>query len=52
MASNAPFNSKPDRYKRGILYSQKYDVRQMNDSEVDKDLKAALDSYQDFARDV
>jgi hypothetical protein len=50
LASNAPFNSKPDRYKRGILYSRKYDVRQMIDSEVDEDLKEALDSYQDFAR--
>jgi hypothetical protein len=35
LASNTPFNSKPDRYKRGILYSRKYDVRQMIDSEVE-----------------
>lgn len=50
LASNAPFNSKPDRYKRGILYSRKYDVRQMIDSEVDADLKDALDAYQNYAR--
>lgn len=50
LALNTPFNSKPDRYKRGILYSRKYDVRQITDSEIDEDLKEALDSYQDFAR--
>lgn len=50
LSTNEPLNSKPYNYRSGILYSKKYDLRQLPDSAVDSDLKAALDSYQFYAK--
>ena len=50
LAHNEPLNSKPDKYKRGILYSRKYDLQKLPyDEELEKDLRNALEAYQDYA---
>ncbi len=49
LAHDEPLNSKPDKYKKGILYSRKYDLQNLlHDEELEKDLKNALEAYKDY----
>ncbi len=49
LSEKEPFGSKPDKYKRGLFYSKKYDVRAMPiDDVLANDLKAALQAYRDY----
>jgi hypothetical protein len=50
LARNEPLNSSQFLYKIGILYSKKYDLKALPDDAVGRDLKAALDAYQDYAK--
>ena len=52
LSPDEPPNSKPYNYKSGILYSKKYDIRQLPDSAIDSDLKAALKSYQKYVASI
>jgi hypothetical protein len=49
LSKNEPFNSKPDKYKKGLLYSKKYDMADLPGNEIIlRNLKAALGSYRDY----
>jgi len=49
LAHYEPLNSKPDKYKKGVLYSRKYDLQKLpHDEELEKDLRNALEAYQDY----
>lgn len=50
LAKSEPLNSKPDKYKRGMLYSKKYSVDALPDEAVTTDLMAALEAYQSYVK--
>jgi len=50
LAHCEPLNSRPDKYKKAVLYSRKYDLQKLpHDEELEKDLRNALEAYQDYA---
>jgi hypothetical protein len=50
LAKNAPLESKPDKYERGILYSKVYDIQRLPiDSILEEDLKSIVTAYRAYA---
>ena len=49
LSRTSPFNSKPDKYERGLLYSKRYNIHApLNEESFLIDLKAALNSYREY----
>jgi hypothetical protein len=50
LALNTPFESKPDKYARGILYSKEYDVNNLPDNaQLEEDIKSVVTVYRTYA---